>query len=246
MSAVGSIQDVLQDKGRKHIRNREKQKKNPELKRDSWISSSWETPAPGAYEIRDFLQERQLNPVQPTFSFKCQGRITKPNSAASGELLLPGCYNFPDFAYFADKLPNTYSFKNTRRNTLLLGIRDKDLHTEPNRYNVVPLPSEPRECKDFMFRSAVKRFPSSFLVPREGPGPGDYEVKRNPSCGISSCFRSKVPRFPAYRSKTPGPGTYEPIRQFPKQTPTVAKMGRLHNIFFSSSFDLEIVNRRKQ
>ncbi|KAE8600705.1 hypothetical protein XENTR_v10013370 [Xenopus tropicalis] len=239
MSAVGRIQNVFQGKRQTHSRKHEPQKQNQELKRDAWISSSWETPAPGAYDIRDFLQERQLNPIQPTFSFKCQGRTKRPNPVGSGEKLLPGCYNFPDLAYFVERLPNTYSFRNTRRNTLLLGIRDKDLHTDPGKYNVIHPSSEPCECKNFMFRSAVKRFPSSFLVPREGPGPGDYEVKSNPSRGISSCFRSKVPRFPrAHISKTPGPGTYEPIRQFPKQTPTVAKMGRLHGIFFSSSFDL--------
>lgn len=35
--------------------------------------------------------------------------------------------------------------------------------------------------------------------------------------------------------KTPGPGAYTASRQFPKQSPTIAKMGREHSLFFNNT-----------
>ncbi|KAG6924434.1 protein STPG4 [Chelydra serpentina] len=53
---------------------------------------------------------------------------------------------------------------------------------------------------------------------------------------VSSCFQSKVPRLQPVRSKIPGPGAYEPTRQFPKQPRTIASLGHEHSIFFSNTF----------
>nr|XP_055096847.1 protein STPG4 isoform X3 [Symphalangus syndactylus] len=69
----------------------------------------------------------------------------------------------------------------------------------------------------------------------EGPGPGHYNVKIPPTSSITSCFQSRVPRFLPSCSKTPGPGAYTTLRQFPKQSPTVAKMGREHSLFFNNT-----------
>uniref|UniRef100_UPI00398E4D3D protein STPG4 isoform X5 n=1 Tax=Pristiophorus japonicus TaxID=55135 RepID=UPI00398E4D3D len=69
------------------------------------------------------------------------------------------------------------------------------------------------------FRSSVKRFPTIYFVPKEGPAPGQYNVKHQTLSPImTSSFLSKVPRFLPSPSKTPGPGTYEPIRQLPSWT----------------------------
>ncbi|CAK7297764.1 Protein STPG4 [Vulpes lagopus] len=35
--------------------------------------------------------------------------------------------------------------------------------------------------------------------------------------------------------KTPGPGAYKSSVQFPKQPPTIAKMGREHSLFFNNT-----------
>ncbi|XP_067900246.1 protein STPG4 isoform X1 [Heterodontus francisci] len=51
---------------------------------------------------------------------------------------------------------------------------------------------------------------------KEGPAPGQYDVKHHTVSQImTSSFQSKVPRFLPSPSKTPGPGTYDPIRQLP-------------------------------
>ncbi|XP_067900247.1 protein STPG4 isoform X2 [Heterodontus francisci] len=66
------------------------------------------------------------------------------------------------------------------------------------------------------FRSSVRRFPTIYFVPKEGPAPGQYDVKHHTVSQImTSSFQSKVPRFLPSPSKTPGPGTYDPIRQLP-------------------------------
>ncbi|MEE6474199.1 hypothetical protein FKM82_010310, partial [Ascaphus truei] len=112
-----------------------------------------------------------------------------------------------------------------------------EINTEPCQYDLRFPPVASFPCKHSMFRSAIKRFPTIYFVPKQGPGPGDYHVKSDSSPVIASCFKSNVPRFLSSHSKTPGPGTYEPMRQLPKQPPTVAKMGRLHSLFFRNSFD---------
>ncbi|KAM4694212.1 protein STPG4 [Discoglossus pictus] len=229
---------LLESCKKMQLRNPGKEKKKQFSGRDAWwINSLRDTPSPGAYDVRDFLREAQLNPVQRSYNFKGQGRKTKPDPAPSGELLLPGCYNLPDFFSLSEKVPVTYSFKNTSRQNVVVGMKDKDINTDPGQYDLSARPVESCSCKHFMFRSAVVRFPSIGFVPKEGPGPGDYHVKHYESPGISSSFKSKVPRIVRFPSKTPGPGTYEPTRQLPKQPPTVAKMGRLHGIFFCNSFE---------
>ncbi|XP_069811521.1 protein STPG4 [Dendropsophus ebraccatus] len=216
----------------------ESEEEKPITERDAWwLYALRESPCPGAYNVRDFLQDAKLNPVQKTYSFKGEGRRRPLSTAGSGEALLPGCYKIQQFGDLVEQLPRPSSFRSTPRRAGLLGVRDKDINTDPGQYNLLPPPVEPQQCKHVMFRSAVQRFPTIYFIPREGPGPGDYNLKTTPLPSISSSFRSSVPRFrPAY-SKTPGPGTYDPTRQLPKQPPTVAKMGRQHGLFFRNSSD---------
>ncbi|XP_056424067.1 protein STPG4 isoform X2 [Hyla sarda] len=202
-----------------------------------WLYSFRESPCPGTYNVRDFLQDAKLNPVQQTYSFKGQGRKKPLSAAGSGEALLPGCYKIPEFGDLVEQLPRLSSFRSTSRSAPLLGVKDKDINTDPGQYNLVPPLVEQQQCKHFMFRSAVQRFPTIYFIPREGPGPGNYNLKYTSSPSISSSFKSSVPRFRSTYSKTPGPGTYDPMRQLPKQPPTVAKMGREHGLFFRNSFD---------
>ncbi|KAG8584185.1 hypothetical protein GDO81_008720, partial [Engystomops pustulosus] len=202
-----------------------------------WLYSFRESPSPGTYNVRDFLQDAKLNPVQQTYSFKGQGRKKPLSTAGSGEALLPGCYKILEFRDLVEQLPHPSSFRSTPRSAPLHGVKDKDINTDPGQYNLIPPPVEQQHSKHFMFRSAVQRFPTIYFMPREGPGPGEYNLKRVSFPGISSSFKSSVPRFRTTYNKTPGPGTYDPTRQLPKQPPTVAKMGRMHGLFFRNSFD---------
>ncbi|XP_075719874.1 protein STPG4 [Rhinoderma darwinii] len=220
-------------------------KKNPDIEQEKlfterdawWLYSLRESPRPGTYNVRDFLDDAKRNPVQQTYSFKGQGRKKPLSTAGSGEALLPGCYKIPEFRDLVEKLPRLSSFRNISRSAVLLGVRDKDIDTDPCQYNLITPHVDHQQCKHFMFRSAVQRFPTTYFIPREGPGPGEYNVKNTASPSISSSFKSSVPRFRSSYSKTPGPGTYDPTRQLPKQPPTVARMGRMHGLFFRNSFD---------
>ncbi|KAF7252326.1 Protein STPG4 [Varanus komodoensis] len=69
---------------------------------------------------------------------------------------------------------------------------------------------------------------------KEGPGPGEYEIKEKPPVPIRSSFVSQVPRLLSAHTKVPGPGSYWPTRQAPKQPRTIASLGREHTIFFSN------------
>ncbi|EPQ06863.1 Calmodulin [Myotis brandtii] len=90
-------------------------------------------------------------------------------------------------------------------------------------------------AKSFVFRSTVQRFPSAYFIPHEGPGPGYYDLKIPSASSVTSCFRSKVPRFLPACSRTPGPGTYTSSAQYPKQPRSIAKMGREHSLFFNNT-----------
>ncbi|KAM4041100.1 protein STPG4 [Anomaloglossus baeobatrachus] len=160
-----------------------------------WLYSLRESPHPGTYNVRDFIQDAKLNPVQQTYSFKGQGRKKPLSTAGSGDALLPGCYKFSEFRDLVEQLPRPSSFRSTSRSAVLLGVKDKDVNTDPGQYNLITPPVDHYDCKHFMFRSAVQRFPTTHFIPREGPGPGAYRLKNISTTSISSSFKSGVPRF---------------------------------------------------
>uniref|UniRef100_A0A7M4F8A7 Sperm-tail PG-rich repeat containing 4 n=1 Tax=Crocodylus porosus TaxID=8502 RepID=A0A7M4F8A7_CROPO len=186
--------------------------------RDTW----WRlllrpTPSPGAYAVRDFLEEAQLNPVKPTYNFKGEGRKRPSIFHPKADLSIPGVYTYmpPSFTDLARKRLATYSFKSTpRKSSNTLNFRDKDIDLAPGQYNLLP--------------PEVPKF-------KEGPGPGEYEIKKEALHPIRSSFQSKVPRLLPIRSKIPGPGAYEPTRHFPQQPRTIESLGKEHSIFFSNT-----------
>ncbi|KYO41218.1 hypothetical protein Y1Q_0011058 [Alligator mississippiensis] len=207
------------------------------------------TPSPGAYAVRDFLEEAQLNPVKPTYNFKGEGRKRPSIFHPKVDLSIPGVYTYmpPSFTDLARKRLATYSFKSTpRKSSNTLNFRDKDIDLAPGQYNLLP-PEVPKfSAKQFMFRSAVQRCRSTYFTPgdkdptlpiqaKEGPGPGEYEIKKEVLHPICSSFQSKVPRLLPIRSKIPGPGAYEPTRHFPEQPRTIESLGKEHSIFFSNT-----------
>ncbi|XP_014647792.1 PREDICTED: uncharacterized protein C2orf61 homolog isoform X3 [Ceratotherium simum simum] len=105
----------------------------------------------------------------------------------------------------------------------------------PGQYELLPAPVPKYASRSFVFRSSVQRFPTGCFTPREGPGPGHYNLKIPPANSITSCFQSRVPRFLPTCSKTPGPGAYASSAQFPKQPRTIARMGREHCFFFNNT-----------
>ncbi|KAG9344481.1 hypothetical protein JZ751_011151, partial [Albula glossodonta] len=210
-------------------------KKKDQSERDSWWRESLkDSPNPGSYHIRGFIEEAALNPVPMTYGFQGTGRKTPLPWVRKGDLLLPGAYRHTDSIQEALCRQASYSFKNCPRpQDVTLGVRDKDVNISPWHYDLMEKPVPKLPCKHVMFRSAVQR--QSFL-PREGPAPGQYDVKRGPTRAITSCFRSKVPRLHSIRSRTPGPGTYEPSWLTGPRTRTEASVGRAYGLFFRNVF----------
>ncbi|KAM6956305.1 protein STPG4 [Aplochiton taeniatus] len=173
-----------------------------------WWGTLKDTPIPGRYHIRDFIEEAGLNPVRRTYGFKDLGRAARMQSVKKGDLLLPGAYSFTDSTQELLHRQASYSFKNCPRpDRYTLGIRDKEIDLSPCHYNMMAKPVDKMPCKHVMFRSAVQRV--SFL-PRLGPCPGQYNPRTGLTNGITSCFKSTTPRLQSVRSRTPGPGAYEP------------------------------------
>lgn len=184
-----------------------------------WLGTLKDTPLPGLYHIRDFIEENELNPVKRTYGFKGVGRRELTLGQRRGDLLLPGAYNFTDFTQEALKRQATYSFKNSPRpEKVSYIIRDKDLQTSPCDYNVAAKPVEKIPCKHVMFRSTVQRI--SF-PPRDGPAPGQYSPESSPGRSITSSFKSRLPRLHYVHPKTPGPGAYEPFWKLGDRVNTV-------------------------
>lgn len=91
------------------------------------LISHQNSPIPGTYHIRDFIEEMRLNPVTKTYGFKSTGRRDNLMMCVRrGDVLLPGAYNFTDSTNEALRHQATYSFKNCPRpDNYTLGIRDK-------------------------------------------------------------------------------------------------------------------------
>uniref|UniRef100_A0A0G2K1I9 Sperm-tail PG-rich repeat containing 4 n=1 Tax=Rattus norvegicus TaxID=10116 RepID=A0A0G2K1I9_RAT len=189
-----------EDLGRREslLTTSKKVKKITGIEREGWWRLTvTNTPIPGTYHLRTFIEEALLNPVSITYNFKNEGRKRIPLVLRNDPVPtdLPQ-YSPPDFLELLKKQTASYSFKDKPRadpSTLV----EKDKH--------------------------------------EGPGPGDYNLKLPRSGSITSCFRSRVPRFLPVGSKTPGPGAYTCTRQFPRQSSTIAKMGREHSLFFNNT-----------
>ncbi|XP_059883523.1 protein STPG4 [Delphinus delphis] len=202
-----------------------------------WRITLRNTPNPGTYHLKTFIEESLSNPVIATYSFKNEGR-KKPPLLQRNDLVLNDLpqYMPPDSLDLLKKHVATYSFKDKpRSNPSTLVYRDQSVQLSPGQYELIPAPVPKHASRSFVFRSTVQRFPTGCFTPREGPGPGRYDLKIPSVSSVTSCFQSRVPRFLPACSKTPGPGAYTSSAQFPKQPRTVAKMGRGHSLFFNNT-----------
>ncbi|XP_039180411.1 protein STPG4 isoform X2 [Crotalus tigris] len=189
---VGSI---LGSKSSKHSIVGEHEK-IPYQRRDTWWRESLRpTPIPGFYPVRGFLEEAQLNPVKATYNFKGEGRKRASIYEQLPDLTLQNAFKYypPSFVELAEKRPATYSFKSTSRQSNYPINRDKNINTDPGQYDLFPHPVPTFPTKSYMFRSAVQRHPIFPL--KQGPGPGEYEIKDVQPVPIRSSFISKIPRI---------------------------------------------------
>lgn len=87
----------------------------------SSLISSQDTPNPGVYHIRDFIEEADLNPVKKTYGFKRVGRKPATLGTQRGHMLLPGASSFPE----SEVQKPSFFFKACPRREVTLGVRDK-------------------------------------------------------------------------------------------------------------------------
>uniref|UniRef100_A0A8D0KK34 Sperm-tail PG-rich repeat containing 4 n=1 Tax=Salvator merianae TaxID=96440 RepID=A0A8D0KK34_SALMN len=154
---------------------------------------------------------------------------------------IPGFYPVRDFLEDAQLNPvkPTYNFKGEGRKRVSLVQR---MHvTYPSTFLYMP-PSfvelAGKKLATYSFKNTSRQTPEHSVykdkVKKEGPGPAAYQIKESPPTPIRSCFLSRVPRLLPSHSKVPGPGSYWPTKQAPKQPRTIASLGREHTIFFSN------------
>ncbi|KAK7901520.1 hypothetical protein WMY93_018289 [Mugilogobius chulae] len=112
-----------------------------------WLETLKDTPLPGHYPIRDFLEESELNPVQRTYGFKGLGRRGRLG-VNEKEM-----YCFPSLRIHrlhtrSTKTKRDILFQNCPRpENVTLGVRDKDLQISPCHYEVAAKPVEKIPCK---------------------------------------------------------------------------------------------------
>lgn len=207
-----------------------------------------ETPLPGTYPAPTLVESLEKRPC--AFSFHTVGRRVDAQRSGRGAMLLPGAYEFQDGAQELDKQVKTYSFKSISREGghgkdyyLNWGMKDKDVNVAPNKYQgeqltAISAPKAP--VKHAAFKSQIKRFPTKYFKPKEGPSPGAYHEQKHPLEKIQvvkSVFQSKSPRFLSSHTRTPGPGTYTASFQSPMPQ-TIANVGKHYGIFFKSDFEV--------
>ncbi|XP_058523964.1 protein STPG4 isoform X2 [Ochotona princeps] len=132
-----------------------------------WRVALTNTPIPGTYHLKTFLEEALLNPVTATYNFKNEGRKKLPLVQRNNPVLndLPQ-YMPPDFLDLLKKQVATYSFKDRPRpSPSMLVDKDKALRLCPGQYEVLPAPVPKYPSRSFIFRSAVQRFPTGCFIP---------------------------------------------------------------------------------
>ncbi|XP_078413335.1 protein STPG4 [Cetorhinus maximus] len=184
-----------------------------------------DTPFPGKYPIKGFIEEGLLNPVKRTYNFKAQGRAsaTTSESQSREQLAKPG-QNPVALTEMGKKQSSLQDLKNPTKKKIGHNVSQKGTFSAAS-YNLrapefgkstfkISKANLRLPFRQDNFWSSVKRFPTIYFVPKEGPAPGQYDVKHQTLSQImTSSFQSKVPRFFPATSKTPGPGTYDPVRR---------------------------------
>ncbi|XP_068927752.1 protein STPG4 isoform X3 [Petaurus breviceps papuanus] len=146
--------------------------KEPIDQREAWWRTTLkETPIPGTYTVRDFLEESRLNPVNNTYNFKNEGRKKISFVELKRDTSLPDTPKYvpPNFVDLVNKQMASYSFKDTpRQNPNTLCLKDQKEGPGPAYYDVKGSQINPiTSC----FQSKVPRF---LPIRSKTPGPGTY------------------------------------------------------------------------
>ncbi|MXQ96091.1 hypothetical protein E5288_WYG015598 [Bos mutus] len=107
-----------------------------------WRIALTNTPNPGTYHLKTFIEESLLNPVIATYNFKNEGRKKPPLLQRNDPVLndLPQ-YRPPDFLDLLKKQVATYSFKDKPRSSpSMLVYRDQSVKLSPGQYELLPPP----------------------------------------------------------------------------------------------------------
>ncbi|XP_050610851.1 protein STPG4 isoform X3 [Macaca thibetana thibetana] len=235
--AVATASTTLREdlvRGESFITASKPARKTSSFEREGWWRIALtNTPIPGTYHLKTFIEESLLNPVIATYNFKNEGRKKPPLVQRNNPVLndLPQ-YMPPGFLDLLKKQAATYSFKDKPRpSPSTLVDKDQSLQLSPGQYNVLPAPVPKYASRSRVFRSTVQRFPTTYFI----PGWDFTMLARLVSNSGPQVICPPQPPKVLGLQKTPGPGAYTTLRQFPKQSPTIAKMGREHSLFFNNT-----------
>ncbi|XP_039743169.1 protein STPG4 [Pteropus medius] len=132
-----------------------------------WRIALTNTPIPGTYHLKTFIEDSLSNPVAATYNFKNEGRKKPPLVQRNNPVLndLPQ-YMPPDFLDLLKKQVATYSFKDKPRSSpSTLVYKDQSVKLSPGQYDLLPAPVPKYASRSFVFRSTVQRFPTSCFTP---------------------------------------------------------------------------------
>ncbi|XP_076990271.1 protein STPG4 isoform X3 [Tamandua tetradactyla] len=107
-----------------------------------WRIALTDTPIPGTYHLKTFIEESLLNPVIATYNFKNEGRKKTPLVQRNYPVLndIPQ-YMPPDFLDLLKKQRTTYSFKDKPRSSpSTLVYKDQSIQLSPGQYEILPAP----------------------------------------------------------------------------------------------------------
>ncbi|XP_017803004.1 protein STPG4 isoform X3 [Papio anubis] len=169
--AVATASTTLREdlvRGESFITASKPARKTSSFEREGWWRIALtNTPIPGTYHLKTFIEESLLNPVIATYNFKNEGRKKPPLVQRNNPVLndLPQ-YMPPGFLDLLKKQAATYSFKDKPRpSPSTLVDKDQSLQLSPGQYNVLPAPVPKYASRSCVFRSTVQRFPTTYFIP---------------------------------------------------------------------------------
>eukprot|EP00794_Sanderia_malayensis_P020568 gene20568-22591_t len=207
-----------------------------------WRRTIKNTPLPGKYEVKSFIDDLNAEPIKKTYGFKSEGRKRNADPSRKGHYLMPGLYENKGCIDELKSKSMSYNFKATNRNNVtavVTGIKDKEIaksQVGPATYDPGYRPVEKQPVRHPVFKSASRRFPTIYFTPKEGAAPGQYDGFKcsevNNCLKTTAPFKSRTPRFlKPHVQKTPGPGSYTKMLQTPMPS-HIRHLGRYHGLFF--------------
>eukprot|EP00112_Aurelia_sp_Birch-Aquarium-sp1_P015647 Seg349.10 transcript_id=Seg349.10/GoldUCD/mRNA.D3Y31 product="Protein STPG4" protein_id=Seg349.10/GoldUCD/D3Y31 len=208
-----------------------------------WRRTIKNTPIPGTYEVKTFLDDLNAQPISKSYGFKSEGRKKNADPSRKGHYLMPGLYQRKDS--IVDELQKkkmTYSFAAVSRedtNAVVTGMKDMKIQKSqisPATYDPGYTPVEKLPIRHPVFKSQSRRFPTIYFTPKVGPAPGQYDSHKTSE--VNNClkatapFKSRTARFTKpHVLRTPGPGAYTKMNQMPMPN-HIRSLGRYHGLFF--------------